>query len=426
MKAKKKIIGIVNTIGKLWERKIVKLAIIVHLIYFTLSITLLFIFFRDYNDFLVYYKVGGVFLEDITNLYNQENYLWEFRYFPLSAIFFVPYYLLGFELGFIAFHITNLILNSLVCILMYKIILLIKPGNNNQSKEQIILYIFLFLMGLPQMFNYVLGQINLFITVLMLISLYIFIKYENGLWNFIGALILGLSFVIKPTLIFIIPFLVAVKVDLKEKKMELNFKDSFIKLFGAITPILLNFLLFLLIPELWEGFLRTNLTREALIEMNFSFSITRNVINGLLIFGVLRHHLIILLIITFIVGAIALAIYIFGKFGSKRLIFGYTLGLLVLLLSYFDSWDHHLLTLLPLIIILLFALPPESEISRKYLKPAFFFLNFLDLAFMGLWFLIKPIFPFHITTTIFLIVILIGIGKYGLYKNTNNNIKSED
>ncbi|MFO8019755.1 MAG: glycosyltransferase family 87 protein [Promethearchaeia archaeon] len=423
MKIKEKITNLSHIFSNLWQKKSVKSAILVHLFYFFLSITLLFLFFRKNNDFIVYYRAGGLFLENITELYNLEHYLWQFRYFPLAAVFFIPYYLLGFELGFIVFHITNLFLNYLTVLLMYKIILYVKKQDKEQRRDQLILYISLFLMGLPQMFNYVLGQINLFVTTLMLLSLYIFLKYDDMLWNLKGALTLGASFVIKPTLIFIVPFLAVIKLNSGNKKCNINIKTSLIRILGSLVPLLSNLILFILIPELWEGFLRMNLTRASLVEMNHSFSITRNVINVLLLFGVFNSSLLILLTILFVVGGIAFLIYIFGDFGKNRLIFGYLLGLIVLLLSYFDSWNHHLVTFLPLLIILILTLPHNSKISSNYFKPAFFFLNFLDLAFMGIWFIIYPVFPFHCTTTFFLIVILIGIGKFGVnrknktYKN---------
>ena len=95
----------------LWEYKIFRYALLIQGFYFILSLILTLIFFKDRNDFLVYYTVGEVFLKDINNLYNQTNYLWPFRYFPLSALMFIPFYLMGFNLGFLMFNIINLILN---------------------------------------------------------------------------------------------------------------------------------------------------------------------------------------------------------------------------------------------------------------------------------------------------------------------------
>lgn len=163
-----------NRSYQLLRFKILQCAIIIHLFYFFLSILLVLVFFREQNDFLVYYTAGGVFLNDIKNLYVQENYLWNYRYFPLSAIFFVPFYLLGFDLGFIIFQIVNLVLNMLICSILYKIITIVRAKSNEKDDKRIILYLSLYLMSLPQVFNYILGQINLFVTFLIVSSLYIF------------------------------------------------------------------------------------------------------------------------------------------------------------------------------------------------------------------------------------------------------------
>ncbi|MFX1477690.1 MAG: hypothetical protein ACFFCI_06130, partial [Promethearchaeota archaeon] len=72
----------------LWEHKMFRFAFLLHLFYFIFSIILTLTFFRERNDFLVYYEVGKVFITDINSLYST-NYLWPFRYFPISGAFFV-------------------------------------------------------------------------------------------------------------------------------------------------------------------------------------------------------------------------------------------------------------------------------------------------------------------------------------------------
>ncbi|GAG70298.1 unnamed protein product [marine sediment metagenome] len=141
--------------------------------------------FRSDSDFYVYYRVGEIFINDPANLYNPANYdgIWPFRYFPLSALLFVPFYLMDFELGFIVFNLINLILNILISIILYKLILLIRREDHEKEENRVILYICLYLIGLPQVFNYILGQINLYVTLLILLSLFVFLKYKDKLKN---------------------------------------------------------------------------------------------------------------------------------------------------------------------------------------------------------------------------------------------------
>jgi hypothetical protein len=116
MSIKSKFIQIKKRFRDLWTNYLIfKYAVIIHLGYFFVSLILVLTVLREQNDFLIYFNAGGVFFNDISDLYNQEHYIWDYRYLPLSAMFFVPFYLLGFDLGFILFHILNLILNILIC-----------------------------------------------------------------------------------------------------------------------------------------------------------------------------------------------------------------------------------------------------------------------------------------------------------------------
>lgn len=377
------------------------------------------IFFRDQNDFLVYYEVGEVFITDINNLYSTE-YLWPFRYFPISAAFFVPFYLLGFDLGFVLFNFINLILNIGICILLYKIIILIKGKDHEREDNRIILYISLFLMGLPNLFNYILGQINLYITFLILLSLYLFLKYETLKWDFISSLILGISVIIKPITIFMIPFLLVVNFKFEQRKFKFNIKRSFIRLIGVLIPLSMNIIFFLIYPALLRGFITTNFTGDEPIIVNHSFSISKLILNFCIFFNIPYNSLLIILLILLIIGGIGFLTYVFRRFNNNSIVLAYLFGILIMLLAYYDSWTHHLLALTPILIILIFIIPRNSDITKIYIKPSFFFLNFIDLGFMGIWFIIKNWFPFNFVSTIFLLLIFFGLIKYCLREDLKN------
>ncbi len=407
---------------ELWHRKIFRYAVIVHLFYFVLSYVLVIFFFRNQNDFLVYYTAGGVFLNDIENLYNQDNYLWAFRYFPISAVIFVPFYVLGFNLGFTVFHIINLLFNIFICVLIYKIIPLIRTEDHETNDNRAILYICFYLMSLPQMFNYVLGQINLYVTFLILWALFLFLKHKELKWQFIASVILGFSIIVKPIAILIIPFLMVINVDLKAKKIHFDFFLSFVRIVGSMVALSLNLIFFWKYPKLFEGFIDANFTGNNPVDLNFSFSITKLIIN-FYYFNKLRvPQLYVIIVIFAIIGVSGYIIFLIKRSQHNSLLIGYLFSVLIMLLVYFDSWDHHLLVLTPLLILMIFNVPRQSEITKKYLKPSFFFFCFLDLAFMGLWFLIQIWFPFNFEGTIFLILTFIGLCKYCL----SDNLKKRD
>lgn len=270
-------------------------------------------------------------------------------------------------------------------------------------------------MGLPHVLNYIYGQINLYITFFILLSLYIFLKFSDFKWQFIGSLILGISIIIKPTAIFLIPFLIIINFDLKNKKLKFDFFKSIIRLVGVSTPILLNLIFFFLYPSLWNGFLDTNFTGSNPIALNFSFSITKLITNFCYFFNIPFNQLFILIVVLGIVGGFGFIAFILRRFEENTIIYGYFFGISIMLLVYFDSWDHHLLNLTPILIIIIFNLPRHSEITKP-IKVSMFFLNFFDLAFVGIWYLTYPLFPYNFESTFFLILTFYAISKYCLTK----------
>ncbi|MHA2005806.1 MAG: glycosyltransferase family 87 protein [Promethearchaeota archaeon] len=399
----------------LWKQGIFRYAVVIHFFYFFLSILLFFVLYKEKNDFVIFYNVGEIFLNDIENLYNQANYLWDFRYFPLSALFFIPFSLFNFESAFVVFTFFNLLLNILISVMLYKIIFLVRDKNNIDEDKKIITYICIYLMGLPHVLNYIYGQINSFITLFILISLYIFLKFQDLKWELIGSFILGISIIIKPTALFFIPFLIILKYDLDTKKFKLNFSTSLVRLIGVLLPVLSNFILFFIYPPLWEGFLETNFTGSNPVALNFSFSITKLITNFCYFFNIPFNQLYILIGSILTIGITGLIFFIIRRFEKYSIIYGYTFGITIMLLVYYDSWDHHLLNLTPLLIIIMFSLPEHSDI-KTYIKPSMYFFNFFDLAFVGIWYLIYPLFPFNFEGTFFLLVIFYALLKICIKK----------
>jgi hypothetical protein len=177
--------------------------------------------------------------------------------------------------------------------------------------------------------------------------------------------------------------------------------------------------MFLIYPDLLNGFLATNFTGSETVLLNHSFSITKIISNLFLYFGVPADELNVLPIflgVLLIIGVLGFICYIFRRSHVNSLIFGYLFGILIMFLGYFDTWDHHILQITPLLILVLFNLPRKSELTKKYIKPGFFFLNFFGLIFTGLFMLTKPFFPFNFASTLFLILIFIGVSKYCLKK----------
>ncbi len=408
-------IRVFNKLKEFWNERIFRYAILVQLFYVLLSIILFFLYLYQKNDFVIFYESGKIFLTDIENLYNQANYLWDFRYFPLSAFFFIPFSLLDFGLAFILFNVLNFILNILISLMMYKIIKAIRGQDHETNDKRIILYISLYLMGVPHILNYIYGQINLFITFLILASLLIFLFYKKIKWQLLGSIILGVSIIIKPTSFFLIPFLLVIHFDMSTKKLKIDFSTSVLRLIGVLIPVLLNFALFAVYPKLWNDFLSTNFTGSNPLALNYSFSLTKLVTNFCYFFNIPFSQLIVLIVLVGLIGGLGFFSYILRRRDKNYILYGYTIGIIIMLLTYFDSWDHHLLNLTPLLIITIFNLPRRAKLI-DYIKPSFFFFNFFDIIFVGVWFLTYPLFPFNFVGTFFLFVLLYSLTRYLLVK----------
>lgn len=277
-------------------------------------------------------------------------------------------------------------------------------------------------MGLPHILNYVYGQINLYITLFIIVSLYIFLKYEDLKWQLIGSVILGISIIIKPTALFLIPFLIVLKFDLGKKKFSFNFSTSAIRLIGVVLPVSLNFILFFMYPPLWEGFLKTNFTGSNPVALNFSFSISKLIINFCYFFNIPFNQIFILIVVIGVIGGLGFIVFILRRTENYSIIYGFALGITIMLLVYYDSWDHHLLNLIPVLIIIIFNLPKNSGITTS-IKTSLIFFSFFDLAFVGIWYLIYPLFPFNFEGTFFLLISFYALYKYLVKKEMHQTME---
>jgi hypothetical protein len=366
----------------------------------------------DENDYLTFYYAGLNVLEDLPNLYNSSLSPFPFRYLPLSAYFFTPFSLLGLRLGYFVFQSFNFLLNILIIYLFYKIIQIYK---NNTSKfnyelnnfkdifdkeenESVLHHTAVFLIMLPQFMNYFLGQINIIVSVFILSSGYYFIK--NGVRNeLIGGFLLGLGILIRPSLIFILPFLIALHYEKESKKIFFNFKKTVLRLLGPIILLSISGIYFIIFPQMLTDFIIINLTGEYTytvetgIEINPSFSLTRI---ALILFQLIQLDLNGFLIFTIISLVILIPIYYLYIQNSNQphsLINGYLIGLLVMLIVYFDSWPHHIVTLTPFLIF--FILFNKKFRYYKLFKYVHYFISVLMVVFWGLFYLTYQFFPLN-------------------------------
>ncbi len=419
------------------------IACIVNLFY--LILTFIFFYFLDSplmnmneNDFLSFYYAGRNVILDLPNLYNTSLSPFPFRYFPISAYFFTPFSLMGLEIGYFVFQISNFFLNILVIYLLYKIIQTFNKLSNksnldnrlnsfkdifNMEENESILHQFgVFLILLPQFMNYFLGQINIVVCIFILSSLLYFLK-GNVKDDFIGGILLGLGIMIRPTLILLLPFLLVLNYNRKNKRFILKIRRTFIRLSGSVILIMLSGIYFLIFPQMFADFISVNLTGEytyaieGSIEINPSFSLTRIV---LIFFELINLEISGFLVFSIITLATLIPIYflyIQDKSHPLNLINGYLVGLVVLLIVYFDSWPHHIVVLTPFLIF--FLLTNKKFRYYKMVKYLHYLLGILMVTFWGIFYLTYQFLPFNIGGLILMILLYYCLIIY--YRNQNRS-----
>ncbi|MFX0103895.1 MAG: glycosyltransferase 87 family protein [Candidatus Hodarchaeota archaeon] len=376
------------------------------------------------NDYLSFYYAGLNIFKDLPNLYNSLLSPFPFRYLPISAYFFTPFSLLGLEIGYLIFQISNFFLNILIIYLIYKIIHIywkLRNGSNFQyelnhfkdifkktENESILHQNAVLLIMTPQFMNYFLGQINLLVLIFVLSSLFYFLK--GGVRNdLLGGLLLGLGVSIRPTLIFILPFLMRLHYNRETKKITFNFKTTVLRLLGTMIIIFISGVYFLIYPQMLIDFIDVNLAGkytyaiEGGLEINPSFSLTRIILIFLQLIGVSINGFLIFIIISLVILVPIYFLHIQNSMKPTNLFNGYFAGILVTLIVYFDSWPHHLVVLTPFLIF--FLLLHKEFKYRKLMKYSHYLLAILVVIFWGIFYLTYEFFPFNIGSLILMMLL---------------------
>ncbi len=388
---------------------------------FYLILTFIFFYFLDSplmsineNDYLSFYYAGLNVLEDLPNLYNSLLSPFPFRYLPISAYFFTPFSILGLELGYFIFQIFNFFLNILIIYLIYKIIQIYKSLSNSSNlyyklktfrdifdkpeNESILHQSALFLIMLPQFMNYFLGQINILVSIFILSSLFYFLK--GGVKNdLLGGFLLGLGVSIRPTLIFVLPFLIVLNYNREARKFIFNFKKTVMRLLGSVILILISGVYFIIYPQMLIDFIDVNLAGkytyaiEGGLKINPSFSLTRIILIFLQLIKVDINGFLIFIIIAILILVPIFFLYIQNSNHPINLINGYLAGILIMLIVYFDSWPHHIVVLAPFLIF--FILINKNFKSYKLFKYLHYLIAILMVIFWGIFYLSYKFFPFN-------------------------------
>jgi hypothetical protein len=231
----------------------------------------------------------------------------------------------------------------------------------------------------------------------------------------LGGLLLGFSILFRPSLIIILLFIAPLNFNRKTKKFSFRLKQTILRFSGTIILLLISGLFFLFYPKMLTDFIDLNLagkytyTLEGEIEINPSFSMTRIILILLDILG--------LNILNFIVFALILLLfwipmyfYYISSNHPTKLLYGFFIGIIIILIAYFDTWPHHLVVLAPFLI--LFIVLNKNFVHIKTVKTLHYLLGSAILGFWVLFYLTYTFFPFNIGGLLLLILLYYEVLLY--------------
>jgi hypothetical protein len=381
------------TFKKLFSNKWIKFAFALNFLYLFIGIIYYVMnhsgFFFGETDFDTFFHAGYLSIYNYEKLYSVDEYIFPFRYLPLTAYLF-SLFSFNPELKLLVyfFYMTvNFIINIPIIIIIYQIVFGLF-GMDKKYEKFLIRMLAVYLAYVPNVENYINGQPNLFIAFFLLLSLYFFEKIhsknqnlsektiKNG--NLLGGLFFGLAILIKITAIFLLPFILIVKVAEREKnenkhqdfgkffRLRFPFKANFQRLFFPSLILGINAIILIINPVLLHGFLNVNLSGSSEQVLNHSFSLTRIILNLLLEPSTL---LTIFIFLSVLIPCFVITLWTYFKhIKTKHMLpIFYSLGLLTLLIGYFDSWVHHLVVLSPFMIISIILIK-NSRKDNKLIK----------------------------------------------------------
>lgn len=330
---------------------LIALLLFSHLLYslFDLSKT------RNLNDFQVYYQAAQASLSE--NPYKKE-YFSPYNYPPSATIFFLPITLLPYKSAELFWLIIS------VFSLIFSVFLLFKLFFKKASFVLKFFVSVLLLRIFPARFTLVLGQINLIILLILVLSFYFYQRKKMGL----AGVFMGIAGAIK-----LIPLILALFYFLKKEKK-------------ALVAALMTFLICNLLAFITFGRQQFLYFFKEILPLLFKQADTRGItttyINQSLEVFLLRlgisSFLIKWLLVLLSLGLVAREIILKNKPLENFKSFSILLLITTIFIPGF-SWQHHFVFLFPALLTLFFYWKRNFSLLRGFLF--FFFLCSLYFHF---------------------------------------------
>ncbi len=296
---------------------------------------------NDYlNDFAIYYTVSKNLFTNPGLVYDPDSLMalgiYPYRYLIFELVLLYPFTLMPVTISYVIFNIISFWLN--VCVIFILI-------QSHPRRERYMVFTLLMLYHLT---SFITGQICSFIGFFIALSYHYYKKRKD----FFGGIFLGISIMLKPVTIFIIP-LVLLNANTKSLKIIVK------KAIPILIPLLPDIVIFLASPSLLQGFIDLNFRYyNSSSELTYSVSFS----NGLV--GLIQASPKIIIAIILITSV--LVVLITGW--RKNLEFQFALGLFLYFIIQPDIWSSQYVFL----IVFLVAFTSNDKTIKKIFIYAFF------------------------------------------------------
>jgi hypothetical protein len=317
------------------------------------------------TDFRVFYSSVHLLQSDPLELYYNPSNQLPFRYLPFFA--YLNWYLafLPFEFAYLMNNFMMFFVNWINFFLIYYISL--KFYKIDPSKRSFEYAMFILILNPLQVPNYILGQINLLFITFLLLSL-LFLEYDQNFLHkkilgngILSGFSLGFAITFKPLALLLIPFLLDISIEYKEKfhfHLHFNLRKTLNRLSGILIIIGINLLIFLKYPTLFIDFIRVNFME--ILAYHQSTSLTRLIIQIAALNGVALTSFSLMLVISGLLFIVPYCIFLFRPKSLSQFSYFFTYAMLVVLIAYPDSWFLYIL------FFFVFFLPSILQMEQFY------------------------------------------------------------
>ncbi|GAB4312366.1 MAG: hypothetical protein Kow0069_13130 [Promethearchaeota archaeon] len=316
-------------------------------------------------DFKTFYNAGAHLFHDPARLYDDYHFYHDlvafpYRYLPGVAALLYPLSLLDLRVAFVAWTAGSFSATwwtSKILVAACEADAEAGGAFTSVPRETVTRHARLYLLLPAHAANFVLGQVDAFAGLLLLLGFRALGEERNAR----AGLFLGAAVAVKPVFLVVAPFLVSFDRLVRRGERADELRRAGKALAGAAIPLGMAVLPFVLSPGLFGGFLKVNFSR---IQTSHSFSLTQVILSSIFLAGMDGNDYATATLLAVAGPALAVALWAHVRSppskspgGLARYLLRALAGTWLLFVAYYDAWGHHLVYAAPVVTLVLLMLP---------------------------------------------------------------------